>query len=106
MQNRDHENLTKANMQKVIGLLSEDKPITKKAACEILNISYNTTRLAKLIKEFEEREARSKEQRAKLRGKPLSDQELSLIANGYLNGDALSSISEFIYRPTSLISRL
>jgi hypothetical protein len=103
MQNRDHENLTKTNMQKVITLLAEDKPITKKAACEILNISYNTTRLGKLVTEFKEKEIASKARRAKLRGTPLTDVELGLIAGSYLNGEALSSISDYIYRPTSLI---
>ena len=34
----------------------KEKPITKKEACEVLSISYNTTRLNKIIAEFEERQ--------------------------------------------------
>jgi hypothetical protein len=103
MKKRDDENLTKTNLIKVIELLNQEKPITKKAACEILNISYNTTRLKKLIEEFISNEANNKKERAKRRGTPLTDSELNLIAQAYLEGDSLSSISEFIYRPTSLV---
>ena len=46
---KEGENLTETNIEKVIGLLEQEKPITKKQACEILNISYNTTRLTKII---------------------------------------------------------
>ncbi len=103
MKKRDDENLSKTNMLRVISLLEQEKPITKKAACEILNISYNTTRLGKLITEFKEKEANNKIRRAKLRGTPLTSAELSMIAQSYLNGDPLSAISEFIYRPSKLI---
>ena len=33
-----HENLTDESISKVISLLRQDSPITKKEACEILNI--------------------------------------------------------------------
>ena len=46
-----HEKLDGANVQKVINLLGTDEPITKKEACEILNIRYNTTRLQRIIEE-------------------------------------------------------
>ncbi len=100
-----HELLDKVNMQKVIKLLNQDKPITKKAACEILNITYNTTRLGKLINEFTKREESIKKARAKLRGKPLSTQELQIIAQEYLNGTPVTEISESTFRPTSLINK-
>ena len=50
---QEGENLTDANIKKVIRLLSAEKPITKKEACSILNISYNTTRLSKVIEDYE-----------------------------------------------------
>ena len=105
MANRDSEDLSKANIVKVITLLEQEKPITKKSACEILRISYNTTRLAKLIKEFKEKETAARARRRKLRGTPLTDQELGMIAESYLNGDSLSGISDFTYRPTSIIKK-
>jgi len=102
---RDDENLTKANLTKVIGLLEQEKPITKKAACEILNISYNTARLKKLIEEFKTKEEHNKKRRAKLRGTPLSNSELAIIAQEYLGGEPLTSISDFIYRPITLVKK-
>ena len=42
---KSHEKLDSANIQRVIDLLEQDEPITKKEACEMLNIRYNTTRL-------------------------------------------------------------
>ena len=48
------ENLSRDNIAKVHELLSAENPITKKEACSILNISYNTTRLANIIQEHEE----------------------------------------------------
>ena len=56
MRIKKHENLTQANITKVISLLEpkEGKPITKKEACAILNIAYNTTRLQKIIDEHKE----------------------------------------------------
>jgi hypothetical protein len=105
MANREHENLSKANLTKVIELLEQEKPITKKAACEILNISYNTARLKKLIEEFQTREAASKKMRAKLRGTPLTDVELNIIAQEYLNGEPLTAISEMTFRSIALIKK-
>ena len=43
-----HEKLSNENIAKVVSLLSGDSPITKKEACEILNIRYNTTPLQKI----------------------------------------------------------
>ncbi len=48
---KKHEKLDAANLDKVIALLESDSPITKKEACEILNITYNTTRLKRIIEE-------------------------------------------------------
>lgn len=49
---QEHEKITDANIKRVIGLLEASPPITKKEACEILGMSYNTTRLTKIIEEW------------------------------------------------------
>ena len=49
-----HENLTNDNISRVISFLRQDSPITKKEACELLNIRYNTTRLQNIIDDFED----------------------------------------------------
>ena len=54
---KDYENLTKSNIQRVIKLLESEKPITKKEACQMLRITYNTTRLARIIEDHKDQEA-------------------------------------------------
>ena len=100
---RDNEKLDKANMSRVIALLEQEKPITKKAACEVLHISYNTTRLKKLIEDFKAKEARTKKMRAKLRGVPLTNAELALVMQEYISGTSVTEISELVYRSTSKV---
>ena len=39
---KDSEKLTPSNIRQVINLLESNKPITKKQACSMLRISYNT----------------------------------------------------------------
>ena len=51
---RSHEKLTDTNIRHVMQLLDAESPITKKEACSILNISYNTTRLKTIIEEYKE----------------------------------------------------
>ena len=48
---RSHEKLTDANIRHVMDLLESKNPITKKEACSILNISYNTTRLNNIFQQ-------------------------------------------------------
>ena len=52
IKSKSHEKLTDTNIANVVSLLEQDNPITKKEACSILNIRYNTTRLAKIIEEW------------------------------------------------------
>jgi len=101
----DHEKLDKTNMLRVIDLLNQEKSITKKAACEILNISYNTTRLKKLIDEFVKKEENTKRIRAKLKGTPLTSKEIQLIVEEYLAETPVSAISEMTFRSVALINK-
>ena len=100
---KDGENLSKANIKLVIGLLEQEKPVTKKVACEKLNISYNTTRLAKIIEQYISELEYQKTMRAKLRLQPLSDAEAKSIVESYLSGDALSLICETSFRSTAKV---
>jgi len=106
----DDEKLDSTTLEKVIALLDpkEDgvKPITKKDACAILNIAYNTTRLAKLIDSYKEKKAASAAKRAALRGKPATPGEISFIISGYLEGQPIDSLSEKIYRSSSFIKQV
>lgn len=103
---KEHENLSSGNIEKVISLLAAEKPITKKTACEILNISYNTTRLSKIIEEYKTEKAYTEERRAKNRGKPAADHEIQTIIEQYLSGENVSEISKRLYRSSLFVQSI
>lgn len=103
---KEHERLEDHNIEKVISLLDNTPPITKKEACDILNISYNTTRLGKIIEEYkEQKEARARRFNAN-KGQPLSDNEIGRIIEYYLSGDDISTISEYVFRGPSVVKNV
>lgn len=75
-----------------------EKPITKKAACDMLGIAYNTARLDKLVNEYLEEKERKTTRFLANKGKPASDFEISTIIEDYLSLEAISSIAERISR--------
>lgn len=101
-----HENLTDTNIEKVIGLLNAEKPITKKEACEILNISYNPARLKKIIEDFEHRKELDAKRRKANRGKPASALEIQHIVQGVLDGDSRKEIADLLYRPIGFVKQI
>mgnify|MGYP000037034743 CR=1 FL=1 len=104
--NSDDEKLDANNLEKVIALLEPEaptKPISKKDACAILNISYNTTRLAKLIETYKAKKLANAEKRKALRGKPATPGEISFIISEYLEGSPVDGISEKTYRSVSFV---
>lgn len=103
---KEHEKLSAQNISKVIDLLDSDKPITKKEACSILNISYNTTRLNRIIEEHQEREQYVKTRKEQNRGKPATDIEIAEAVTGYLRGYPLNSIAKGLYRSPSFVKTL
>lgn len=103
---KEGEKLTKANIEHVIKLLEDKQPITKKAACEILNISYNTTRLAKIIEEHKDKKAHDTARREKNRGKPAQPHELSTTIELYLAGEPISDIANRLYRSPSFVGAI
>ena len=106
----EDELMTAANISKVIRLLepSEEgvKPITKKDACAMLGMSYNTTRLATILEEFKKTQARNAERRAALRGKPASREDVVYIISEYLAGETVDAISKMTYRSTAFIKNI
>lgn len=97
------ERLDDASMEKVIAALEQEKPITKKAACEMLAIAYNTTRLGTLIEKYKEAKARDAERRAKLRGKPATQEEITFIIQEYLEGSTIDALTKSTFRPASFV---
>lgn len=103
---KEHENLTDANIKKVIELLEAEKPISKKDACEILNISYNTARLNKIIEQYKDEQEESARRRAANRGKPATPYEIQTIIEGFLDGDSITDIGKRLYRPVSFVKEV
>ena len=103
---KSHENLTDTNIKNVISLLEAEKPITKKEACDILNISYNTTRLTKITTEWKENQEYRAKRRAEKRGKPPTDAEISNIVESYLEGDSIANIAKRLYRSSLFVKNI
>lgn len=103
--NSEDEKLDAQTLDRVIALLEpeEGKPISKKDACAMLCIAYNTTRLASLIEKHKEKKAATKLRREALRGKPATPAEIQYIVSGYLEGETISGLAERSYRGTSFI---
>ena len=97
------ERLDDASMEKVIAALEQERPITKKAACDMLAIAYNTTRLGTLIEKYKEGKARDAARRAKLRGTPATNEETVYIIQEYLEGATIDAITKSTYRPANFV---
>lgn len=106
----EEELMTDANISRVIRLLEPQeegvKPITKKDACQILGMSYNTTRLGTIIEEFKQKQARTAQRKAELRGKPATKDDIVFIISEYLGGETVDGISKMTYRSPTFIKRI
>jgi len=111
---KSYENLSNQNIEKVIALLnpsssaqpsesSTARPITKKEACDILNIAYNTTRLQAIIEGHNEQKEYVKKRKKSLRGRPATDAEIAEACTAFLGGDPISDISKRLFRSTGFV---
>ena len=100
------EDLTDSTIAKVIKLLNpstSEKPITKKEACDLLKISYNTQRLQTIIEGYNERiEFRATRKKQK-RGRPASADEISEAVRAHLRGDPITDIASGLYRSVPFV---
>jgi len=103
----EEELMTDANIARVIRLLEPTeegkKPITKKDACAILGMSYNTTRLGTIIEDYKQKQIRTAQRKSQLRGKPATQEEKVYIISEYLNGETVDAISKMTYRSSKFI---
>jgi hypothetical protein len=103
------EKLDDANLERVIGLLEPAegvKPITKKLACELLNIAYNTTRLGTILTKYKDKKAHEKAKRAANRGKPASDEDVKYVIKEYINGEPVSKVADSLFRSPGFVLRI
>jgi hypothetical protein len=104
----ENELMTETNIIRVIKLLepTEGKSITKKDACQILGMAYNTTRLGTIIDDFKQKQIRTAQRKAELRGKPATPDEIIYIISDYLNGETVDAISKSTFRGPSFIKQI
>ena len=100
---KSHEKLTDTNIQHVMELLKGENPITKKEACSILNISYNTTRLTNIIDEHLTQLDYKNKRKAENKGKPARQDEIVRVIEDYLDGDSIIEIATPLYRSSSFV---
>ena len=107
---KSHENLTSQNIKHVLTLLNptdkKSKPITKREACSILNISYNTIRLDKILVDFHEQKEYRARRVSQNRGRPARPDEIQDIVREYLSGENVSNISKGLYRSPSFVKSI
>lgn len=103
----EQELMTPANIARVIKLLEPTeegvKPITKKDACQILGMAYNTTRLGTILETYKANKIRDAERRAALRGKPATPEDIVYIISEYLGGETIDEISKRTYRSSGFV---
>ena len=103
---KDHENLSESNISKVITLLNGNQPISKKEACDMLNIAYNTTRLQKIIDDYYDKKEYKALRKKQNRGRGATDAEIREAVERYLSGDSLAEIASGLYRSTGFVKSL
>lgn len=101
MARRKHVEISDEQYEKVITHL--DGGGTKKAACEMVGIAYNTKRLDNLIKEWLYKKEYSKTMRAKKRKEAVTEVEVAGMITDYLAGCSLSQLSDTYYRSINMI---
>lgn len=92
---------TKEQFVEAIALLENGG--TKKAACEILGIAYNTTRLQNLIDNFLNRQDLEKQHRAKKRKEVVTNAEVADWITDYLSGMGFEELSQSYFRSVNII---
>lgn len=106
IKSKSYEKLDDANIQRVIDFLEAETPITKKEACEMLNIKYNTTRLQRIIDEFNDTKLYRDTRKAQNKGKMATKDEIKTVVQEYLEGTNISTIAKGIYRSPSFVKNI
>lgn len=107
---KEIDRMTPQNIERVIDLLDPKlegaKPISKKDACQILGMSYNTSRLQQILDDYKQKKQRERELREQKRGKPADTQEIQYIIREYLTGVSIDQISRGTYRSSPFVKAI
>lgn len=101
-----HEKLDDTNIERVLNRLEAEKPITKKEACEMLNIAYNTTRLNKIIVEFKEKREYRRNRMDQNKGKIATSADRKEVVINYLMGMNYAEIARSMYRSPTFVKNI
>ena len=103
---KKQEKLEYENIQRVADALSSKTPVTKKEACEMLNISYNTTRLNRILDDFNDTMKHRETRKAQLKGTKATNMEIKQAIELYLNEHPISDIAQGMYRSPTFIKNI
>ena len=106
IRSKSGEKLSFDNIERVLSQLEKDSPITKKEACEMLNIRYNTTRLQKIIDDHLETKAFREIRKNQNKGKMATEDEITSVVKMYLDGYNISTIADSIYRSPAFVKNI
>ena len=106
IKSKAHEKLSFDNIERVIQQLEQDNPITKKEACGMLNIRYNTTRLQRIIDDHLDLKAFRETRKAQNKGKMATEDEIRSVVRAYLDGDNISEIANSLYRSPAFVKNI
>ena len=106
IRSKSGEKLSFDNIERVIQQLEKDSPITKKEACEILNIRYNTTRLQKIIDDHLETKHFREVRKSQNKGKAATEDEIKSVVKMYIDGFNISGIADSIYRSPAFVKNI
>jgi hypothetical protein len=98
------EDFSDEKIEKVISMLEHGE--TKKSCCDFLGMTYNTSRLNKIIEQYESKIENIAKQKKLLKGTAVSKEDRSYIVESYLNGDSLNEIANNIFRSITVIKNV
>ena len=72
----------------------------------MLNIAYNTTRLQRIIDDFQDNQSYKAKRKAQNRGRAATDVEIREAVERYLSGDSIAEIAKGLYRSSGFVKAL
>jgi hypothetical protein len=104
MPNITIENIDEADLRVALWMSNSGK--TKKSICEYLKIKYNTTRLTKILTQFQEALANQEVQKKAAKKKIFTDEEKDIIARRYLEVNSMAKVAEEYYVSSARIKAI
>lgn len=97
--------ISETKIRQVIWMIKTGK--SKKICCEHLGISYNTTRLTKIIADFKEKQIRTEQLKEEARNKTLSNFDKATIISRYIDdNESISGIADSLYITFNTIKKV